>query len=224
MINKHFSFTDFHYLSRRSLYENIKIVASQFTGSVLDIGCGTRPYEHLFVTDKYVGLEVEGDGRLTSFADATYDGKTLPFPDDYFDNVLSFQVLEHVENIEDTLAEIFRVCKSGGNVLITMPFMWPEHEMPYDFRRLTSEGIKKQLLAAEFRIVHYEKSCSGNSALIALWLDYLSTSAMSRYKFFRLFIRAMVATPLNLFFTKFCASKNKSELFLDHVLICQPKK
>ena len=90
-------------------------------------------------------MEISGDSRLTSYADTTYDGGALPFSDNYFEGVLAFQVLEHVENLDFTISEIHRVCKPDGNVLITMPFIWPEHEMPYDFSRLTSVGIKKKL-------------------------------------------------------------------------------
>jgi SAM-dependent methyltransferase len=45
----------------------------------------------------------------------------LPFPDDYFDVAISFQVIEHVEDVEAYLDEIRRVCRSGATILIVTP-------------------------------------------------------------------------------------------------------
>jgi len=54
-----------------------------------------------------------------------YDGENMPFPDEYFDVVCSWGVMEHVKNLPRVLAEARRVCKQGGRVfLYTYPF-WP---------------------------------------------------------------------------------------------------
>lgn len=51
----------------------------------------------------------------------TFDGNELPFDDDIFDLVYSFHVLEHVENVENSLSEIKRVLKSDGVVYVGTP-------------------------------------------------------------------------------------------------------
>ena len=52
------------------------------------------------------------------------------------------QVLEHVQNAEHAMAEIARVLRPGGRALITVPFLYPTHEMPYDFWRYTHLGLR----------------------------------------------------------------------------------
>jgi len=56
-------------LARKELYENIEKNAKDFNGNILDLGCGTKPYQHLFNCDSYVGLEINGGGlmMLTTF-------------------------------------------------------------------------------------------------------------------------------------------------------------
>jgi ubiquinone/menaquinone biosynthesis C-methylase UbiE len=50
-----------------------------------------------------------------------YDGKKIPFPDNHFNLAISFQVIEHVPDDANFVAEINRVLKSGGQFFITTP-------------------------------------------------------------------------------------------------------
>lgn len=59
-------FLNSNYLERKELYKNIKLLAQNFEGKILDLGCGTKPYEKLFVnSDEYIGLEVKGGVLMT---------------------------------------------------------------------------------------------------------------------------------------------------------------
>ncbi|MBH41218.1 MAG: hypothetical protein CL685_00710 [Candidatus Magasanikbacteria bacterium] len=49
------------------------------------------------------------------------DSYTTPFPDNHFDVVTSFQVIEHIPNVGDYLRELARVLKPGGTIIITTP-------------------------------------------------------------------------------------------------------
>jgi len=56
----------------------------------------------------------------------------LKFPDETFDLVCSFDVIEHVENDRLAASELIRVCKKDGFVFITVPaFMslWSQHDL-----------------------------------------------------------------------------------------------
>jgi SAM-dependent methyltransferase len=68
-------------------------------------------------------------------------GARLPYPDGSFDTVLCTQVLEHVPDAELAMAEIARVLRPGGHALVTVPFLYPTHEAPYDFWRYTHHGL-----------------------------------------------------------------------------------
>lgn len=70
----------------------------------------------------------------------------LPYPEDAFDCVCAFDVVEHVEDHQKAITELFRVCKPGGKIFITVPaFMslWSNHDVVnHHFRRYQ----KKQML------------------------------------------------------------------------------
>src|SRR5215468_8718484 len=72
-------------------------VAPRARGRLLDVGCGNKQFEHIFVpyVDEYLGIEQEATFTATaahlstSRPDYLYDGDRLPFPDGSFDTVLS---------------------------------------------------------------------------------------------------------------------------------------
>ena len=69
----------------------------------------------------------------------------LPFPDNSFDAVCAFDVIEHVEDDKLAVGEVARVCKPGGKVFITVPaFMtlWSKHdEVNQHFRRYRAPEV-----------------------------------------------------------------------------------
>src|SRR5882724_916674 len=126
----------FYYI-RRALFLNIQLFAPRLQGRLLDFGCGRKPYRNLFphITE-YIGIDIEqmtGHDHSLSQVDVFYDGKTIPFGDNSFDAVFCSEVLEHVFTIDDILTELHRVLKKDGTMLLTIPFCWNEHEVPYDF-------------------------------------------------------------------------------------------
>ena len=130
------------YFARKGLYQNIASLSCYIKGSVLDVGCGHKPYKSLFATEKYVGLEIDSEeNRLNKHADIFYDGSMFPFEDSEFDSVVINQVLEHVFEPNFFLSEVERVLKNEGLLLLTVPFIWDEHEVPVDYARYSSYGL-----------------------------------------------------------------------------------
>ena len=124
-------------------------------GKVLDFGCGSMEYKGLFDNAKeYCGLDIEGAQDNGFYAEGVtyYDGKHIPFEDSTFDSVLSVEVFEHVEYLEQIFEELNRIMKIGGHMLFTVPMNFPCHLEPYDFRRFTKWGIKKMLEEHGFEI------------------------------------------------------------------------
>jgi ubiquinone/menaquinone biosynthesis C-methylase UbiE len=135
---------------------------------VLDLGCGTNKYKKYFMQkNKFIGIDVKTSGRETNqkTPDVFYDGKKLPFNDGNFDLIICTEVLEHVENFELVVSEIFRSLKRNGSAVITMPFITAEHEIPYDFRRFTSYGIKKEFENMGFMVKKFEKILFGHAVI-----------------------------------------------------------
>ena len=73
--------------------------------------------------------------------------EALPFEDNYFDVVCIFDVIEHIENEDAAIDELYRVCKQGGLLYCSVPafsFLWSRHdEVNHHIRRYTRQGIKR---------------------------------------------------------------------------------
>jgi SAM-dependent methyltransferase len=128
-------------------------------GSLLDYGCGDKPYEALLSSARitsWLGVDVEkrtSGERFANKADRFLDGTRIPYPDASFDIVLATQVLEHVVDLEGTLREMARVTRPGGTLVATCPQTSPLHEEPYDFRRFTPYGMSLHAARAGFDLV-----------------------------------------------------------------------
>ena len=102
-----------------------------------------------------------------------FDGVHLPFKDISFDNIIALEVLEHVEELDDLMFEINRALKKDGLFVASIPFGWPEHEKPFDFRRFTTFGIEKLLIKNKFEIVLISKSGTLISSLLQIIIYYI---------------------------------------------------
>lgn len=97
-------------------------------GRILDLGCGAGKYLHYLEElgwDGY-GLDVSKravEGARASGLDQVSEGelKDANFPNDFFDAVNMHHVFEHLPNPNETLQEVKRILKPGGEVIITLP-------------------------------------------------------------------------------------------------------
>ena len=186
------------YFIRKPLVKQIRMYAKELNGRLLDFGCGTKPYLSLFShMSEYIGVDVENEGHSheTEDIDVFYDGKTLSFEDGSFDSVLASEVLEHTPDIISSLSEIRRVLKMNGKILITVPFVWPEHELPYDFRRYTEAGIDKILSDNGFRTIAHNKIGTFFEVIIQLWMMYLHDLFYVKNKYTNLLINFIFISP-----------------------------
>jgi SAM-dependent methyltransferase len=141
-------------------------IAPSASGRLLDVGVGERPYADLFAphVSRYVGVEYPPACENLSpgitrrvhaglgIVDAWCDGHHLPFADGTFDTVLSLEVFEHVPDPDGMLAEMHRVLRPGGRLLVTVPFLSQQHALPYDFWRYTPQGLRAMLEQAGFTV------------------------------------------------------------------------
>lgn len=155
-----------YWLERRHLWAGAERLAAAAGGVLIDVGGAERPYGELFGprVSRYVGLEYppmvdnlvpelwEVLPSVRHVVDVWGDGNALPFATDSADCVLLSEVLEHVPRPDNLLREAARALRPGGRVLLTVPFMAPLHQLPYDYYRFTREGLRKMFEAAELEV------------------------------------------------------------------------
>lgn len=150
---------------------NISLMKKSCTGSILDIGGGKKRASHYrflnmatwhTITTVDISKEAEPDYVLN------IEKEKLLVGDQSFDYVFLMNVLEHIDNRAGVLSEIHRVLKdkrsdagmlvsgtqtpvsAAGELVGVIPFLVNVHPDPYDFVRLTEQGLRNVLIASGF--------------------------------------------------------------------------
>lgn len=125
--------TQFDYLHLRRLLDDLEVILPVIAppgGDVLDVFCGSRPYDDLLPSGaRAVGLDVTDDYGVADLVTTEF----LPFADASFDAVICLQAFHYVAAPAEGVRELRRVLRPGGRVLLTVPHVWeydrhwPEH-------------------------------------------------------------------------------------------------
>jgi SAM-dependent methyltransferase len=129
---------------------------------ILDFGCGTGTMlGHLARFGDPGGVDIDESAidfchqRGVDAARRIEPGP-LPYADASFDLVTALDVIEHIEDDRATLAELDRVLRPGGHLLVAvpaMPFLWgPQDEISQHFRRYTAPVLRERLREAGFAV------------------------------------------------------------------------
>lgn len=174
---------------------------------------------------EYIGLEYDSpENRVNKRADIYYDGQTIPLEDASLDGVLSTQTLEHVPNPTRIINEWARVLRPGGYLLLTVPFIWPEHEMPFDFQRYTTNGLRLMLEKGGFEIIAQERllcDCRAPAQLFLAWL-YDSLRFSSRKPITQLLLSVFLFAPVSLMATLLAiVMPATSNTYLDNLILAK---
>lgn len=214
------------FIARRGLFLAIKRVAPRLHGKVLDFGCGSKPYENLFTSaDSYLGcdLDVSGHDHRDSRIDCFYDGERLPFQNSTFDAVVSFETFEHIFNLSTILAEVRRVTKESGYLLISIPFAWEEHEIPYDFARYTSYGMRRLLEDRGYEVIDLQKTTTQVLAVFQLFIAYLHLHVLPAKGIWSVPFRLLLTFPITILAYVMNAVLPRSDRFFCNLVILAKK-
>jgi SAM-dependent methyltransferase len=151
---------------------------------VLDVGCGTKPYEPLFAAyaASYVGVDRVDNPR----ADVRGAIEAIPLEDGSFDVVLCNQVLEHCDDPLQAVRELRRVTAAGGRVLASTHGVMPYHPSPTDYWRWTHAGLAKLFAdSADWGSVRVTPA-SGTTACVGMILAMNLDLALRRVRLRRL--------------------------------------
>ena len=210
-------------LARRGLHRELCALLPQLSGTVIDVGCGRKPYRDLVPATRYVGLDIDTPvTRALAAADQFYDGRTLPLADASCDGALCSQVLEHVFTPEEFLRELARVLRPGGLLVLTVPFAWDEHEQPHDFARYSSFGLRALLERNGFAVLEQRKSVRGAAAVAQLASGWLYKASRTRFRPLNLLVQLLLLAPINLLGGVLGALLPHSEdFYLDNIVLAR---
>lgn len=166
------------YLTRSSILEALKRQHPHLKGVLLDVGCGQSPYKPLLMSPpggvtRYIGLDLEDNPIHDNRPDITWQDGRIPLHDGSVDCALCTEVLEHCPDPEAVLKEICRVLSPNGLLVLTVPFLWPLHEVPYDEYRYTPFSLKRHLAASGFTSIELRPLGGWDASLaqmIGLWV------------------------------------------------------
>jgi SAM-dependent methyltransferase len=214
-----------YFINRFTLYQAITDFANT-TGEndrVLDVGCGLKPYRHLFATKDYLGIDIAGGGHTDSakIVDAFYDGHHIPYDANSFDTIICTQVLEHADDPAVLVSECARVLKPHGTAFFSMPFTYPEHEIPYDFRRFTRYEHDRLLRSNGFTSVTILKTTGFGGTFGQLLVVWLFESIPFRSTLLKTLLSIFVFAPIQILGLVVDIITGKSGQTMDYVVIAK---
>jgi SAM-dependent methyltransferase len=150
-------------------------------GRLLDIGCAQGDWAALWQKGGWSAAGIDVNGQNVAAAQGAgidahlcdLNSDPLPFSNDNFDLIFAGEVIEHLVDTDGFLSEIHRVCKPGGNVLLTTPNLasfenrarllfgiypkWLNYNLDGSghVRGYTPSVLKRQLLTHGFLIVKH---------------------------------------------------------------------
>lgn len=215
------------FIIRFNLYKSLAAMAKQLDGGkLIDFGCGAKPYRSLFNVKEYIGVDIENPGHShhTEQVDIFYDGRTLPFEPNTFDHLLCSEVMEHVFEPDAILKELNRVLKPGARGLFSVPFVWNEHELPYDYGRYTEGGFTYLLQKHGFEVKEVVRTTHFTQVLAQLTLLYWYQLLETPNKYLNIVLCVLFVSPLTLFFLLLIQLLPRKRDFYHNLVVLVEKK
>ena len=167
------SLYDFSYLDCRRRSHLLRGEASKLsrnTEVLLDVGGRGKPYAPLFKDriHHYYVMDLESERTV----DVVGNAKNMPFRSGSIDVALCTQVLEHSNEPEAVVAEIWRVLKCGGVLFLSTPGIFPQHGSPGDYFRYMPQGL--EYLLRDFSEIDIRPEAGTLASFFLVFNMYLS--------------------------------------------------
>jgi len=175
------------YFVRHSILKALKNRLGDFRGKLLDVGCGQKPYKPLLTAPpsrvtQYIGLDLENNPIHDNHPDIIWQKGKIPLDDRSIDCAIATEVFEHCLDPGSAMSEIHRVLKPGGLLFLTVPFLWPLHEVPYDNYRYTPFSLSHHLSASGFIDIDLKPLGGWDASLAQMLGLWVRRQAMGKWK------------------------------------------
>ncbi len=163
---------------RRRLFERWLASLGSEKLTVLDVGGRIQPYRRLLSgrEKKYVAVDM----RRSPLVDVLGRAEQLPFASEQFDLVLCTQMLQYVRDPAQAVAEMFRLLRPGGHLLLSVPAVYPS-DSEWDSWRFLRPGLRH--LLRPFRRIEIAReggTISGLFRTVCVWLTLFARPAFVR--------------------------------------------
>lgn len=180
--------THFWFQSRNRLIGYLFETYFSSAQKLLEVGCGTgavlmalsERFPHLSLTGTELlmnGLD-HAASRVKNADFLQMDALAIPFENE-FDVVGAFDVLEHIEQDDKALTQLYQACKPGGGIILTVPqhpFLWSvTDEYACHKRRYTRQDLLKKVEEAGFTVVR-------SGSFVSLLLPLMAISRVFQWK------------------------------------------
>lgn len=171
-----------HTDSKRSWFEKIYHLVRQYTlsqkeqlvfsyvkkkGNLLDIGAGTGDFLSFVKSKNWLGVGIEPSPKAKEIAQrkgVLFAESTEEFSDHSFDVITMWHVLEHVEDLGKQLAELKRISKPGGIIVIAVPNFksydakyykeyWAAYDVPRHLWHFSKTAISKLFSEKDIKLL-----------------------------------------------------------------------
>lgn len=146
----------YNWLANHKLIAALERARRHASGLLLDVGCGSMPFEPLFRgrVSRYVGLDLPrspdvGGARL----DVAARAEALPIRTGVADTVLAISMINRLPEPLRMLEEAHRVLRRGGVLILELEQMAPVYRPPEDYWRFTPHGADWLLERAGFDVI-----------------------------------------------------------------------
>jgi SAM-dependent methyltransferase len=150
----------------------LAVIEEAESGLVLNLSAGG--------TAKRPNNVIEAEAAVFRNTDVIADAHLLPFGNGVFDAVIAMNAFEHYRDPKIVAAELYRVLRPGGRILIRTAFLQPLHEKPWHFYNCTRYGLEEWFKAFETESLYVSNNFSPGHSLS--WLASECENAVRQFR------------------------------------------
>ncbi|WP_294536077.1 class I SAM-dependent methyltransferase [uncultured Rhodoblastus sp.] len=142
------------WLQGRKLLPLLISYTTNFTGDVVDLGCGRSPFRPLFATARhFIRVDRYAVDPEVIVID---DPRALPLESSSVDMVLAARMLGDLPDLPAVMRELARILKPEGKILVYEAISYPQHDLPHDYWRVLPAGLEWAATGAGLSVTRVE--------------------------------------------------------------------